>query len=252
MFIKLRNLKIHYKISGSGDPIVLLHGWGGNLDCFSKIEQHLRSRFTVYRIDLPGFGLSIPPSEIWGGSEYAELIAQFIREMNINNPILLGHSLGGKIVVNLVAQELVKVKKIILVSSSGIQLPKPLKLKLRICLFKVIKFFAQLPMLENIFGLRVEQYRQKFGSNDYKNASGIMRRILVKNVQENILTFLPKIRVPTLLIWGDQDSETPLVSGRMMQKTIVGSRLQVMVGSGHFPFLDNWEIFVTVLDNFLG
>ncbi|HBS51570.1 MAG TPA: alpha/beta hydrolase, partial [Coxiellaceae bacterium] len=252
MFIKLENLNVHYKVAGAGAPVILLHGWGCNIDYFAKLQAYLAKKFTVYAIDLPGFGLSTTPEKIWGSAEYANLIEQFINDLKIVNPILLGHSLGGKIIINLVAHGLVEIKKIILISSSGIQLPKSLKTKVRIYFFKLLKFLVKLPIIKIILGPRMELYRKKFGSNDYKNASGIMREILVKTVNENVITLLPKIKIPVLLLWGDQDTMTTAGAGQIMQLAILGSKLKIFTGSGHFPFLDNWEKVAMELDNFLG
>lgn len=251
MFIKLKNLRIHYKVSGNGEPIILLHGWGGGLDYFVKLQEHLARRFTVYGIDLPGFGLSTAPEDVWGSAEYADLMAQFIREVKILNPVLLGHSFGGKIAINLVARELVTAKKLVLVGSAGIQLPKSLKIKLRISFFKFLKALSRLFVIKGILGPRLELYRKKFGSDDYKNVNGIMRTILVKTVNENVMMLLSGINIPTLLLWGDQDTAAPLQGGKIMQQAIWGSELKIISGSGHFPFLDNWKKFIEELDSFL-
>jgi pimeloyl-ACP methyl ester carboxylesterase len=251
LFIKLGNLRIHYKVSGSGDPIVLLHGWGCNVERYSRLQQYLARNFTVYAIDLPGFGLSTPPEEVWGGAEYAVLVSQFISDMNIMDPVLIGHSLGGKIVINLVARDLVNVKKIVLISSAGVRLPRTLGVAVRIYFFKLIKFLGKLPILKNILGSRLELYKSKFGSNDYRNASGQMRSILVKVINEDVTGLLSQIKVPTLLLWGGEDASTPLDGGKIMQQKIGGAVLKVFPGGGHFPFLDNYEGVVKELDNFL-
>lgn len=251
LFIKLKNIRVHYKISGNGDPIILLHGWGGSIGYFAKLQEYLAHRFTVYVVDLPGFGLSTVPEEFWGSAEYADLMAQFIREVNISNPILLGHSFGGKIAINLVARGLVKAKKLVLVGSSGIKLPKSLKVNFRIYFFKALRILSLMPIIKSILESSLERYRKKFGSDDYKNASGIMRTILVKTVNENVMMLLPKINIPTLLLWGDQDTAAPLQGGKIMQQAIDGSKLKIIVGGGHFSFLDNWEKFIEELDGFL-
>jgi pimeloyl-ACP methyl ester carboxylesterase len=252
LFIKLKNLQIHYKVSGSGEPIVLLHGWGRGLDCFVKLQDYLSSRFTVYALDLPGFGLSTIPESVWGSAEYADLVGLFIRELKITNPILLGHSLGGKIAVGLVAQGPIAIKKMILIGSSGVLLPKSPKVKVRIYFFKLLKFLAGLPIMKSVFASRIDWYRKKLGSRDYQSASGIMRSILVKTVNESIVELLSRIKVPTLLLWGDQDSETPLSAGKIFHQAILNSQLKIISSSGHFPFLDNWEQVKVELDSFLG
>jgi len=251
LFIRLENLRVHYKVIGNGDPVILIHGWEGDINYFAKLRDHLAQKFMVYALDLPGFGLSSNPEEVWGSIEYANLIKKFICELKIVQPIFLGHSLGGKIAARLVADNLVEARKIILISSSGIQLAKPLKIKMKIYCFKLLKFLATLPIIEEFIRPRLDIYRKKFGSSDYRGASGIMRSILVKAVNEDISSILPKIKIPTLLLWGDQDFATPLQAGRVMQQAILGSELKIIYGGGHFPFLDNWEEVATEIDKFL-
>ncbi len=251
MFTKLENLQIHYKISGSGEPIILLHGWGRDAGYFSKLAEYLTQKFTVYAVDLPGFGLSTSPDAIWGSAEYAQFVESFIKELQINQPILLGHSFGGKVAINLAASRQVGVKQLILIGSSGILLPKSLKVRGRIYFFKLLKFLVKLPIIKNIFAARMELYRKKYGSKDYQSASGIMRAILVKTVNENVVKLLPRIKIPVLLLWGDGDQETPLAAGQILHEAMVNSQLKIISGSGHFPFLDNWEKVKVELEDFL-
>lgn len=251
MFIKLENLQIHYKVSGDGEPIILLHGWGQSINYFSTLIEYLSQKFTVYALDLPGFGLSTTPEKVWGSAEYACLVELFIKELQIHNPILLGHSLGGKIAINLVAAGRVYTKKLILIGSSGVLLPKSLKIKTKIYFFKLLKFLVRLPIIKSFFMSKMELYKRRFGSKDYRNAGGIMRAILVKTVNENITTLLPQIKTPTLLLWGGQDNETPLLAGKILHEAVLNSQLKIIAGSGHFPFLDNWEKVKVELDGFL-
>jgi pimeloyl-ACP methyl ester carboxylesterase len=251
LFVKLKNLNIHYKVSGLGDPLLLLHGWGSDAQSLAKLQEHLAKKFTTYAIDLPGFGLSNAPEAIWGGPEYADLIAQFINAIGIANPVLIGHSFGGKIIINLVARNLIKAKKIVLISSSGVRLPRPLSLSLKVCFFKATKILARLPIMRNILGSRFELYKKKFGSDDYRNASGRMKSILVKVINEDVTSLLSAIKTPALLLWGDMDASTPLRAGQIMQKMIAGSKLSIFSGSGHFPFLDDYEKVIMELDDFL-
>ena len=109
-----------------------------------------------------------------------------------------------------------------------------------------------MPIVKYIFGKKFELYRRKFGSDDYENSKGTMRAILVKSIHENILNLLPKIKVPTLLFWGEKDDSTPIEAGKIMQRSITDSKLTVFADSGHFPFLDDQEKFMMELKDFLG
>jgi len=251
LFLKLENLNVHYKVSGSGDPIVLIHGWGADISCFSKLRDHFSQKFKVYALDLPGFGLSKAPDEVWGSIEYANCVKNFISELKITRPIFLGHSLGGKIALHLAADNLIDTKKIILISSSGVRLPKPFIVKFKIYCFKLLRFLAKVPVIRYFVEPVLDFWRKKVGSNDYRNASGIMRSIMVKVVNEDVVSILPKVKVPALLLWGDRDFDTPAQAGEIMHRAISGSELKIISDSGHFPFLDNWEMVKQELDGFL-
>ena len=241
MYVKLQNLKVHYKVMGEGEPMILLHGWGCSTDYFAKLQRHLAKKFQVYAIDLPGFGMSDAPIDVWGSFEYAQLIAQFMQAKHIVNPILLGHSFGGKISINLVGHGLIKAKKIILIGSNGVLLPKSLQLKAKIILFKLMK-----KLLGNLI-----VNKNKFGSSDYRNANPHMRMILVKTVNEDKSELLANITIPVLLIWGENDTSVPLQAGKIMHKMLKNSQLKVFSNCGHFPFVDKYEPVIAEIDRFL-
>lgn len=251
MFVKIENLRVHYKTFGSGKPLLLIHGWGGSINYFGKLTNHLAQKFKVYVLDLPGFGLSTEPEEPWGTSDYAEFIKKFMNEVGVVDPILFGHSFGGKIAINLVGGKLIRAEKIVLIDSSGVRLPKSFVVRLRIYFFKLLKFLSSLPILKSFVASRLDVYKKRIGSRDYRNASGVMRKILVKTVNDSIVPLLPKIDIPVLLLWGEKDCDTPVKAGEIMHDAIKGSQFKIIPDSGHFPFLDNWDQTSLEIDRFL-
>jgi pimeloyl-ACP methyl ester carboxylesterase len=253
MFIDVQNHKIHYTVEGDDAKpnIVMLPGWGSNIALFQKIQTHLAQKFKVYAMDLPGYGLSPAPPIPWSTENYAELIAAFINQLQITKPILFGHSLGGKIALYLSAKHLVTTQKLILTGCAGIKTKKTLQQYSKIYLYKLCKYIAQLPLLRTALESRLEAYRKKTGSQDYRNASGVMRATLVKLVNEDFSYLLPAINVPTLLLWGEKDTDTPLTSGKTMQQLIPQAKLVIFPNAGHFPFLDDFAKFINSLDDFL-
>jgi pimeloyl-ACP methyl ester carboxylesterase len=251
MYIRIDDVKIHYKVAGQGEPVVLLHGWGRNAESFAWLVKILESKFKVYSLDLPGFGLSSQPLDIIGSKEYAKIVANFIDALKIVNPILIGHSFGGKIIINLMADGIVEAKKIVLISSAGVRLKKSFKTSLKIFYFKCIKYLMYPAIIKKIFYRQIEVYKKRFGSNDYRNSRGLMRAILVKIIQEDLTSLLPKINAPVLLLWGDLDKSTPLAAGKIMHHLIPKAELKVFHGSGHFPFMDNYVEFIVELKKFL-
>lgn len=245
----VKGLNINFNETGEGKPLVFLHGWGSNLQAFTRIQEYFTPGFHIFAIDLPGMGKSQEPNEVWGVEEYTQFIEEFFRIKNISNPILAGHSYGGRISILYASRN--PVLKLILIDSAGIKPSRPLKYYLKVYSYKAAK--KALPLLigrkkaEEI----MENYRKKAGSTDYNNASGVMRNILVKSVNEDLKSVMPSIQAPTLLIWGENDTATPVSDGKTMEKLIPNAGLVVLKSAGHFSFVEKLHDFLIILNNFL-
>lgn len=251
MYVKICNLNINYEVYGEGKDVILLHGWGANLQSFTPVINYLQNNFKLYAIDLPGFGKSEIPDHALGINEYANLIEHFIQIMSIKNPILIGHSFGGRIIIYLTGKMKFNAHKIILIDSAGIKPKRKFKNILKIYLFKTIKKILQLPLLKNKTQGLIERARKYFGSDDYKNTNGIMRDILVKVVNQDLRALLPNINAPTLVIWGEHDTATPISDGKVMEKLIPDAGLVILKNAGHFSYLDRINDFNIIIGNFL-
>ena len=251
MDICINNMNIHYHVSGQGKNVILLHGWGGSIKSFEPVHKNLEKDFTVYSLDLPGFGKSQEPAEPWGAEEYADTVEKFIKELAIDKPILVGHSHGGKTSILVAAGKRVELNKVILVDSAGIKPKRSFNYYARVYFFKACKNLFKLPFLNKYSDQVIESMRKKFGSSDYKNASGVMRQTLVKLVNTDVRHLLPEIRVSTLLIWGDKDTATPLSDGQLMEKLIPDAGLVVLKNCGHFSYLEKLQEFLIIIREFL-
>lgn len=248
MFIKIDNLDIYYKKAGSGKKVVLLHGWGGRADSFLPVFNYLASKFEVYAIDFPGFGQSSLPSKAWGVGDYTDMLNKLFDKLNIEKASLIGHSFGGRVSIMFSALYPEKVEKVVLVDSAGIIPKRTLKYYFKVYKFKL---FKKLYLLLN-GGKKeaLEKFYKKYGSKDYKN-SGPLRETFVKVVNEDLRGFLPKIKAPTLLIWGEKDQDTPLYMAKIMEKEIPDAGLIVFEGAGHFAYLDKLNDFNIIVSKFL-
>lgn len=251
MYINIDNLNINYEISGQGKDVLVLHGWGANINVMRPITSFLSNYFRVVSLDFPGFGLSQEPATPWSVYDYAEFTQKFINAIGLNCPVLIGHSFGGRVIICLAGKMGLDVSKIILVDSAGIKPKKSLKYYFKVYTFKAVKNILKLPLFGHNSDKLIEKARQKFGSADYKNVSGVMRQTMVKVVNEDLTQFLPDIRVPTLLIWGENDTATPLRDAKIMEKLIPDSGLVVLKNAGHFSFIDKTYEFNTIVYNFL-
>ncbi len=247
--ITINGLNFHYTVQGSGSPIVLMHGWGCNLTTLASIETVAAENHTVYNVDFPGFGKSEEPSEVWGVEKYTQLIEAFIKLENIENPILLGHSFGGR--VGILYSSRNKVKKLILVDAAGVKPRRSLKYYFKVYTYKIGKCLMPLIYGKKGAQKRIEDMRAKRGSSDYNNASPMMRAILSKVVNEDLKYCMPKITAPTLLIWGENDTATPLRDAQIMEKLIPDAGLVSFPGCGHYSFLDNPFQFAAVMRSFI-
>lgn len=250
MNIEIDGLNINYIVEGEGEPIVVLHGWGANINTILSIVNILKDRYRVYALDLPGFGESQEPREVLGSPEYADIVKSFMDMHKIRKVSLIGHSFGGKLSIILGSKYPELVNKIVLIDSAGLIPKRGPKYYIKVYSFKMLKaiYMNMFFWLDN--QEKMEKFYKKFGSDDYQNASGIMRKILVRVVNEDLKPLLKDIKAPTLLIWGDEDDATPLYMGKIMEKEIPDSGLVVLEGTGHYSYLDDYYRFVRVLNAF--
>ncbi len=234
--IIVENLNINYYQSNDADrnkTVVFLHGWASEALIFRNLLNKCSNFITV---DFPGFGKSDFPQKAWGVSDYSDFLGKFLNNLNIKNPILIGHSFGGRIIIKYCAQG-GTAKKIIIIGGAGIR-NKSLKLFFYNAGAKAFKFLFSLPGL-NVFykGIRGKFYKA-IKSEDYVN-SGKLKETFKKIISEDLSEDIRKIRSNTVLIWGEKDAETPLIDGIKMNKLITNSKLCVIKDSGHYVFLDN-------------
>ena len=239
MRIKVKNVDVNYIQYGEGKDIVLLHGWGQNIEMMKPLGDNFCDRFRITILDFPGFGKSNEPDYDWTISDYALMLEEFIKKLDIKKPVIMGHSFGGRVAIRYSANN--PIEKLILFGSPCIRIQE--KLPLYVVVLKKLK---QLPGL-NSFGEYMKKY---IGSRDYKAASPLMRKILVNTVNEDLSSYARNIEEPTLLIWGDRDTEAPLNDARQLEKIMIDAALIVLPGS-HYAYLENLGRIVTILNNFL-
>lgn len=248
-FIQVGEQQVHYEQKGKGYPVVLLHGWGCDLHIFDRIAPDLEDNFCVYRLDFPGFGQSPEPKAAWGTEAYADLTVEFLKALQIKHPILIGHSYGGRVIIRMA--ERVKPRKIVITGGAGIKPVRPLSYYVKVYTYKSLKWLATLPGLKSLLATTMDRYRKKAGSSDYQQASEVMRGVLVKAVNEDLSPLLPGVKAPTLLIWGEQDTATPLRDGKLMETLIPDAGLVVLSGGTHYAFLEQAPKFLTIVNHFL-
>ena len=244
---EINNLNISYQVAGEGDVVLLLHGWGGEAASFQPVFEWLAQSHRVYALDLPGFGKSQIPPTAWDTSDYATFVTVFLEKFDIPKVHLIGHSFGGRISIIISAEHPEKVDKLILIDSAGIKPCRTAKYYLRVGVAKIGKLIRRCGK----YGVLVANAMSaRAGSKDYQNA-GDMRATLVKVVNQDLRALLPRITASTLLIWGEDDKDTPVSFGKIMEKEIPDAGLIVLKEAGHFSYLDRFPQFCRIVASFL-
>ncbi|MCM1290639.1 MAG: alpha/beta hydrolase [Prevotella sp.] len=244
--------KIVYSESGpeGAQDVLLMHGWGCNHSTVNSIESFLNRKLHIFNVDLAGHGNSDEPDSVWGIEDFTRQMEKFIEKTEMKNPILIGHSFGGRISI-LMASRHPEIKKVILIDSAGIKPKRSLKYYLKVYSFKTIKKLLPL-LLGKVNGeKKIAQMRNKAGSADYNSSSPMMKAVMSKCVNEDLKIVMPRIKASTLLIWGDNDTATPLSDAKTMEKLIPDAGLVSFPGCGHYSFLDNPIGFRAVTGEFL-
>ena len=222
-----------------GDSIVLLHGWGQNIQMMQMLGEPFKDKYRIIIVDFPGFGSSPEPKEVMDVDGYTKIIEELLKKLKVENPILIGHSFGGRVSVKYASRN--KVKKLILLSPAlrGHD-KKGLKTK-------VLKFMKTVPGIKNLESWA----KNHIGSRDYKAASPIMKQVLVKTVNEDLSKDAIKIKAPTILIYGDMDDEVPEEDTKEYEKLIDDCGLIMYEGCTHYAYLERLNQTISIITNFI-
>ncbi len=251
MQVKINNWNINYEVIGEGNPVILLHGWLATLETMRPIANSLSQDFKCYLVDIVGFGKSDLPEHPLKTDDFGNFLKSFIDALNIKNPILIGHSNGGRTIINAVGRGLFPSKKVILIDSAGIKPKRKASYYLKVGFYKIGKFFLNLlPNTKSIKNFKDKLYN-KVGSSDYKASASVLKETMKIIVNEDMTDLLPKISVPTLIFWGTLDTATPISDAKKMEKLIPDCGLIEYPGSSHFSYLENINNFNAVVNEFL-
>ncbi len=236
-----KDVNINYVRYGniSGKSIVYLHGWGQNIAMMKPVADPFSEEFDIIILDLPGFGDSEEPKSVWLLTDYVECIHELLVSLNIENPIIVGHSFGGKL--GLLYASKYKVNKLVLFASPYKKEIEKLSLKT-----KVLKSLKHVPVINKLEGFA----KKHIGSTDYKNASIIMRKIMVEHVNTDITDEVKKIKCPTLIVWGTKDEAVNVNSAYELEKLIPDAGVVIYEECTHYAYLERLNQTINVLWNF--
>ncbi len=234
--------------------MLLLHGWGGTIESFDPVARTLSQTFKAITIDFPGHGQSSLPPVPWHVSDFLACTLKFMDALGLEKPHLLAHSFGGRVSIKLAAEQPHRAGRIILTAAAGVPTQPSLKKSLRRGIGKLagkLQTAARgIPGADPFVTKINRALLPKLASRDYREA-GAMRETLIHVITEDLTGWLPRIQSPVLLLWGENDTETPLASGEIMARLIPNNELVVFPNAGHFPFVDQATKFNLHMMRFL-
>lgn len=251
MFTEINGLKVHYTDTGSGPEILFLHGWGASAASYNNVITSLSQKCRCVAVDFPGCGETDLPEKPLVTDDYLDFVLKFIEKVGLDNPILVGHSHGCRVIMKLCGTGLLNPSKIVFIDGAGIKPRFNIKKEIKVKTFKTIKWFLTLPFIRNHTEETLKKARAHFGSADYNSAPEVMRKTLVNLVNDDMTPYLKGIKASTLLIWGENDTATPLYMAHQLEKTISDCGLCVIKNAGHWSFVEKPVQAIAILNSFL-
>ena len=221
--------------------LLILHGWAYDTSKWDLLIAELeKSNMPFKMLKIPG--LTAPLDEVWSLADYLEWLSREVKKID-GKVVLLGHSNGGRIASAFTAQNPEKVAELILIDSAGI-ISRSLKTKLKKVTFasaaKIGKRFIKSNLLKNLLYKAARE-------QDYNEANPIVKKTMVNLISADLESVFAKIKVPTLIIWGENDRVTPLSDGKKIHSLILGSKFEIIKGAKHSPqFTNSEEVFSLV------
>jgi len=214
------SLSYHLINPSAEKTIIILHGWGSNKEIMKNSFSPYLKEFKQIYLDLPGFGQSVNEDSILTTKDYANIVQNFLDNIGANKDIIAGHSFGGKVAT------LLKPKCLVLLSSAGILVPKPFKIRAKIAIFKALKPFG------------ISKLRKLFVSDDAKEMNKAMYETFKNVVDEEFEDNFKKYKGKALLFWGIDDTATPLWTAKKIANHIKDSKIYELEGD-HFFFVNH-------------
>ena len=250
MQIIVDDLAINYDVKGKGRVLLLLHGWGDSWQTFNYLINKLSVKYTVLALDLPGFGGSQMPKDVWNLDNYAKLIHDFLEKLNLAELYaVVGHSNGGALAIRAISLGEVKPSKLVLLAASGIRNTN----KRRRVITKMIAKTGKVTTFFLPTDTKQQLRKKLYGTigSDMLVAPHLQETFKL-TVKQDVQADAAKIDIPVLLVFADRDPAIPLVDAKRYHELMKQSKLKIIKGSSnHFVHHDQPEEVEHLISEFL-
>ncbi|HZP55878.1 MAG TPA: alpha/beta hydrolase [Candidatus Saccharimonadales bacterium] len=210
--------------------VFIIHGWTYNLSKWIEFCKELeKDGHEAVQLRVPGL-VAPGGARAWTIKDYVDWLREELKAEK--SPIVVGHSNGGRIALNYAVKYPKHLQRLILIDSAGVPSPMKKTKKAAIKLAKIGKPLASIPGSRWVF-------HKTFGGRDYYKAEPNMRVTMTNMLESDKQLDLSKVSTPVNIIWGENDTTTPLTMGKTMNQKISGSKLQVIGGAQHSPFFSH-------------
>ena len=257
MRMKANGVEVYYEQTGDAGkpPVLCLHGWGCSTKHFEPIAKDLSRDYFVTVIDFPAHGQSEKPDSPWGVGDFALCVKDLMEKLGLKRCDVIAHSFGCRVALYLAAHWPHMVNRLVITGGAGLRKEPTAEQKRRAEEYRrkknALLKLKKVPLLGGVAEKSLEALRNQYGSADYKALDEEMRKTFVQVINEDLRPLLPKIQASTLLIWGENDQDTPLWMGQTMEKEIPDAGLVIFENDDHFAYLRQWPRFVAVVRAFL-
>ncbi len=251
MIFQGKKISFYYEKQGyQKNTIVILPGWGNTRNTFYYFINNLKEKYTIYILDYPGFGKSPVPKKELTIDDYAEEIKEWFLKEKIENPIIIAHSFGGRIVSLLTTTYQIHAKKILLIDVAGIKRRKKLKIFLKEKIYKLLKLLIK-RFPKKYQKKQLKKLAEFFSSSDYRNLPTSMKKTFQNIIQKDLRNQYQEIKSDVLILWGEKDFDTPLKDAFLLKKIIKDSECIVYKNASHYSYLENPYLTLKIIEAFL-
>lgn len=230
----VQDLLVNYNEQGEGKTVLLLHGWGDSLETFRFLTPELGKYYRLVSLDLPGFGKSQAPQEVWNLDNYAKFVADFVAKILPQDTVLamIGHSNGGAVIIRGLALNVFSPEKAVLLASSGVRDSG----KTRRLVIKAVAKTGKAATFWLPQSTKKKLQKKLYGTVESDMlVTPELKETFKRTVRQDVQKDAEAINLPVLLLYGDGDTATPIEDvGAKLHKSIKGSKLQSVQGADHF------------------